>query len=671
MDVAAGAGDPDRNRPITGFAERHRLVTAVMVGAFLILPFFYVADLQEGNANALARRDTRAQANLARLAWEEFVESDVHAVILFQAFWSNSVEVTEAEFRNFTASMIQRPGGIVSTRLVERDLTARWTWPPTPASASLFQGNDSWTPAFERAAGIAVPVITPIIPLPDGSAGYGIVVALAHPGDPQTIDGFMVATMPVERVVAAVIAPSGATGYSFVVLEGDQAVHDNGVETTPHAPVLEVPVNPRADGTISLGEPVVLRVSAGAAHWDATTGPVPSYVRVAGFLVGAITVITVWRTLGLQHERSVTRRRIQESEAHFRDLFMNAGELVILVDAENRVVVANPRALSAIGREAQEVEATSVIDLVPDSARPRVVDAFEEARIRGRVEDVAVPLRRKDGTLVDTFGTLTMTTRGSRALVLMNAVDVTRLQRLEQELRGANRNLADKVRELDSFAHTIAHDLKNPLRGIAAYADFLVEDHGPAMDPGASEYVDGIRTGAERMRMMLDALLEYARAGGERYPFTEVDVNALIHEAIEDLSPLVRERNADIRFAGLPAMEAQAIPLKQVFVNLIGNAIRHNPLPRPLVDIAAAREEHAWRFRVADNGPGVPLADRDRIFNLFQRGTSEGGDAATTGVGLAIVKRIVELHGGTIRVDDGEDHGAVFVFTIPDRSPIR
>lgn len=240
-------------------------------------------------------------------------------------------------------------------------------------------------------------------------------------------------------------------------------------------------------------------------------------------------------------------------------------------------------------------------------------------------------------------------------------------RRAAAALVAANRELALKVRDLDSFSQVVAHDLKNPLRGVDAAAHALQEDHGDSLAPDARENVQRIRASTARMAQMIDAILAYARAGASRYDVERVEASEVIAQALDDVAPLLQARRAEVEVApDLPVLAAQRVPLEEVFANLVSNAVNHNPSPTPRVRIAAEERADAWEFHIADNGPGVPPREREHIFDLFRRG-SAAKRGTGTGVGLATVKRVVEGHGGRIWVDDAPGGGALFRFTIPRR----
>ncbi len=237
-----------------------------------------------------------------------------------------------------------------------------------------------------------------------------------------------------------------------------------------------------------------------------------------------------------------------------------------------------------------------------------------------------------------------------------------RLRRTLAELERSNR-------ALDEFAHAVSHDLKAPLRSVANYAAWIEEDAGAALPSEAREHLAGIRAQAARMRALIDGLLDYARAGRERGAPAEVDVAALVRDVIATLDP---PPGARITLDDdLPAPCTDPAPLRQVFQNLIGNALAHAGAAAPRIHVGA-RRDGAWaEFSVADDGPGIPARQQERIWTLFHSLGPGADGLAGTGIGLAIVRRLVEAEGGRAWVESAEGAGATFRFRWPMHSDTR
>ena len=227
----------------------------------------------------------------------------------------------------------------------------------------------------------------------------------------------------------------------------------------------------------------------------------------------------------------------------------------------------------------------------------------------------------------------------------------SRLQRVMNELERSNQ-------ALDEFAHVVSHDLKAPLRSIGSYAAWAAEDMGPAAGAGSAAHLEQLRAQVVRMNAMIDGVLGYARAGRAGSQPERVDLGALVADIAATLSPGPAVR---IGTAGdLPELVAERVPLQQVMMNLIANALAHGG-PAVQVTVGADQRGPWTELSVSDDGPGVPEAQRDRIWELFSTAGGSGG----TGIGLAVVKRLVEDRGGRVWVTDHAGGGASFHFTWP------
>lgn len=237
-----------------------------------------------------------------------------------------------------------------------------------------------------------------------------------------------------------------------------------------------------------------------------------------------------------------------------------------------------------------------------------------------------------------------------------------RLARTLEDLRARSEELERSNQALDEFAHAVSHDLKAPLRSIANYAMWLQEDLDGALQGESREHLDRIRSRVERMQVMIEGVLEYARAGRRRTRPEPLDVGEVVRTAIDLLDP-----PATVALTiqpDLPILVTERSPLQQVFLNLIGNALRYGAGDAPHVRIGGRDAGDFHEFFVADNGKGIPVAAQERIWSLFQ--TLEPEDQTEgTGIGLAVVKRVVEAQGGRVWVDSEVGEGATFRFLWP------
>ena len=244
-------------------------------------------------------------------------------------------------------------------------------------------------------------------------------------------------------------------------------------------------------------------------------------------------------------------------------------------------------------------------------------------------------------------------------------------RRLEQrvaertaELAGLGERLQRSNEELQAFAYTASHDLQEPLRMITSYLRLLSRRYRGRLDLDADEFIDFAVDGAKRMAAMIDGLLEYARVESRGHSFAVIDLEGVLAEVLASLSLAMKESGAEVSHGALPTVAADAVQMQRLFQNLIGNALKFRSDRPPRVRVEASRIEAEWEISVADNGIGIPSHQTERIFKLFQRLHTREVHPGT-GIGLGVCKRIVERHGGRIRVESKEGEGSRFYFTLP------
>jgi light-regulated signal transduction histidine kinase (bacteriophytochrome) len=242
------------------------------------------------------------------------------------------------------------------------------------------------------------------------------------------------------------------------------------------------------------------------------------------------------------------------------------------------------------------------------------------------------------------------------------------LARAQVELQARATELERSNADLAQFAYVASHDLSEPLRVVEGYIDLLHRRYAGRLDDNADQFIGHALAGVERMQRLIRDLLAYSRAGEGSGDLVEVDVSDLVAGVLTVLDRRIAETHAEVVVGELPKVLANPTQVDQVLQNLLSNALKFADNATPCVELTATRDGRAWSFSVADNGPGIPRVDRERVFKMFER-LPEQGSAPGSGIGLAICKRIVERRGGRIWVEVGPDGGSVFSFTIPDDPP--
>ncbi|MSV34298.1 MAG: GHKL domain-containing protein [Bryobacterales bacterium] len=232
------------------------------------------------------------------------------------------------------------------------------------------------------------------------------------------------------------------------------------------------------------------------------------------------------------------------------------------------------------------------------------------------------------------------------------------------DLAGVNAELRRANAELRDFAHIASHDLQEPLRMITSYLQLLERRYGDQLDPEAREFIAFAVDGATRMKSLIRDLLSFSQAGTAVANFRPVAATMLLDQALANLEVAIEESEAHITTDPLPEIVADSNLLVQVFQNLIGNAIKFHADTPPSIHVSATEQDSSWVFAIRDNGIGIDQQHGARVFQIFER--LHGADQYPgTGVGLAIVQKIVDRHGGTIWFKSQVGSGTTFYFSIP------
>ncbi len=352
----------------------------------------------------------------------------------------------------------------------------------------------------------------------------------------------------------------------------------------------------------------------------------------------------------------------------------------------------NKGAERLFGFMAQEAVGQNVAIIETPTDKDEISHILERIHQGERIDHYQAVRSRKDGQRIEVWLTVSpiCDTSGQILGISMVARDVTQARRAERgllqlaaELQLRNSDLARSNQELDDFAYIASHDLKEPLRGIHNYATFLIEDYSDKLDENGRSKLLTLRVLTERMYSLIDSLLEYSRVGRVGLAIQKTDLSELLDTVIETLHITLEEKQVQIRIpAPLPTIRCDSIRIGEVFRNLITNAVKYNDKPDKFIEIgyrqdappppAAGAESHAPKgaseivFWVRDNGIGIPKKHFDGIFRIFKRLHARDKFGGGTGVGLTIVKKIVERHHGRIWLESTPGEGTTFFFTLAD-----
>jgi PAS domain S-box-containing protein len=367
---------------------------------------------------------------------------------------------------------------------------------------------------------------------------------------------------------------------------------------------------------------------------------------------------------------------IQQEEQRFRRVFESVPHATLIVDREQRIVLANARAEAVFGYTRAELLGSELNMLIPEALREAhakyFAEFFDKPAARAMAMGRAIEIRRKDGEQAHVeIGLAPLVTASSGQEVLASIVDVSNRVRSEAALRLSNR-------ELEQFAYVASHDLQEPLRMVANYTELLARRYEGKLDEKADKYIHYAVDGARRMQKLISDLLQYSRVESQGGSFSRVDLNVTVNQVLDGLQVAIAEAQAKIDVKPLPVVVADATQMQQLFQNLLDNAIKFRGDKPPTIVVAANDNsmrsggggKDKVRISVQDNGIGVDMQNAHRMFEMFQRGQSRERFAGT-GIGLAVSKRVVERHGGKIWIEPTPSGGSTFCFTLDVAAPIR
>jgi PAS domain S-box-containing protein len=363
----------------------------------------------------------------------------------------------------------------------------------------------------------------------------------------------------------------------------------------------------------------------------------------------------------------------KEAGARYRGLLEAAPDAMVVVDQAGDIVLLNVQAEKRFGYHRDELVGQPVKNIIPEGFAARLIadDLRSAADALAQQIGTGIELlgRRKDGTEFPIEIMLSPLASADGILVTAAIRDISVRKAAEENLREKVEELKRSNEELGQFAYVASHDLQEPLRMVASYTQLLSQRYKGRLDSDADEFIAFAVDGASRMQRLIEDLLAYSRVATTGTELLETSSEYAFEQALMNLHEAVKGSGAIVTHDPLPPVQADEIQLVQLFQNLIGNAIKYMGPGIPRVHISAARHGPVlWAFDVQDNGLGIDPRYFERIFGMFQR-LHKRGEFSGTGMGLAICKKIVERHGGTISVVSSPGQGSTFTFVLAGSEP--
>lgn len=378
---------------------------------------------------------------------------------------------------------------------------------------------------------------------------------------------------------------------------------------------------------------------------------------VKGWLFVLVSALLLYALV--RHYMLAVHRRedlLRVSEERFRSVFHIAAAGMVIMRPDGRILEANPAFVRFTRFAEEELMQMTIADVTHPEDRERTLEYYRNLSA-GRDETVHYEKRylTRDGRTV--WGHASVACLLGRHDIPSYCIglvqDITDRKRVEEELRESNR-------ELDAFVYTVSHDLRSPLTPIIGFAEFLRHHCRERLDGETDGILAEIEEQGKKMLALLEDLLCLARVGRLECPLEPTDTEEILRKALTDLSVGIREVGAEVRIIGpLPSIRVPETLLVQIFLNLVGNAVHYAGRAGSSVEIGGERRHDRVRFFVRDHGSGIPEEERERIFDLFYRG-STGKHLKGTGIGLAIVQKIARLYRGRVWVEETPGGGATF-----------
>jgi PAS domain S-box-containing protein len=388
------------------------------------------------------------------------------------------------------------------------------------------------------------------------------------------------------------------------------------------------------------------------------------------WLVGVAGILFAAKRLGTEvKDREKVEHALEISQKNYSAVFDNS-LTGIYVMQDGKLKLANQTLADIYGYHRQEMVDMDSLELVHPEDRPVVIELTKK-RFRGEEVPSVYEVRsvHKDGGVFWVQRRNTLVSFDGKPAVLGNVLDITPLKEAEETVKRQTEELSRSNQELHAFASVASHDLQEPLRKIRTFGDVLQRKFAEPLGEEGGDYLHRMQKAAVRMQALIDALLSYSRVNAKGLEFRMVSLKEIVQEVMVDLEVIMESKGAKVHVGELPSLEADPVQMGQLFQNLIGNSLKFGPeTGAPEVRIYAEGIQGAVpervRIVVEDNGIGFDNKFVDRIFRPFER---LHGHAAYegAGMGLAICRKIVERHGGTIEATGVPGKGATFIITLP------
>ncbi len=377
-------------------------------------------------------------------------------------------------------------------------------------------------------------------------------------------------------------------------------------------------------------------------------------------------------------ERKLAALALAETNTRLNNILLSSSDWIWEVDANGIYTYCSERIISHLGFDVSDIIGKSPFHFMRDDEKERVGLIFQDiVATKSAIVDLENWNIHKDGREICllTNGIPVFDENGNLISYIGVDKDITMRKTNELELLHINEDLLRKTEELtklnselERFAFVASHDLQEPLRTITSFLQLFERKFTNLVDPTAKKYIDFAVNAAERMKYLIRDLLEYSSSGKGIEEYTQVDLNLVASDITQLFEISHAEADVEYKIGKLPVVNAMYFKMLQVFQNLIGNAIKYKGEEKLVIEINSKELDQDWQISIKDNGIGIEPQYHETVFELFNR-LHSATDYTGTGIGLAVCKKIIEIHGGKIWVQSDLYKGAEFIFTLPKNRP--